>query len=200
MMQRAGRETRPSYLLRSGSLFTVLIAGMAGGSAAQAGELAKTFHQQGANSQRLIVKPDALRDLLAKTDIDSVAIERELCEGSDGCPLTGGAPYTSSLASDGSVRLQILHEGKTAAFIGQVDAQRLQALFRYIADMDYFQLADGYSYRVSDSSSTYVLVKQRDRQKIVRDYAHAAPARLWALEQLIDSQLAAASWQGPKPW
>jgi len=123
------------------------------------------------------------------TTVESLTLMRSPCLGS--CP-----SYSVTLKADGSVSWEgyccVSHRGKRTGTISVWQFRRLAAL---VADMDFFRLENGYAVTYTDVSAAFVSVKQGDRAKTVMDYGSAGPARLWALEQLIDATVEGVKWK-----
>jgi len=83
---------------------------------------------------------------------------------------------------------------KMGEHTGSVSQGKLNQVLAFIAETNYFDFEDSYSSGFLDSASTYTLVTQRTETKVIENYANAAPATLWAIEELIEGLLETAVW------
>lgn len=159
---------------------------------ADSGELSKQHDALYGNTQPVTRYIHSMSDVLDDhSGIDAIGLERTPCFGE--CPI-----YTVIIHKDGTFRYvgeaYVSHIG---TFTGTVDTSELRDLFKYVNEMKYFQLATGYAYLVPDSSGTFTMVRKGSKTKVVSNYANSGPAKLWALEQLIDKLVMGAKWDKP---
>lgn len=125
-------------------------------------------------------------------DIVRLGLERTDC-------LTRCPAYTVVFGADG-----------TFAYTGEANVERLgehqgtvsmgalNQVLRYVAAIDYLGLADSYDAGFLDNPSTYTLVQwgagNNAVTKVILNAGNAAPATVWALEELIDDLLESATW------
>ena len=125
-----------------------------------------------------------------KHGVTEIGIERTPCFGT--CPA-----YTFIARSDGSFTYSgdsnVKRKGK---FTGKVSEYQFNQLARFIRESGYMELDDEYFTMVTDHPTVYTLVVMNDKKKTVSNYANAGPAKLWAIEQLIDKMMDDAKWDG----
>jgi len=120
--------------------------------------------------------------------IEEIGLERTRCYAA--CPA-----YTFIIYNDGSFKYVgeygVEHMGE---YTGNVSLGQLNQVLKFINETDFFNYKDSYSNPYLDSSTSYIMVKKKDKLKIIENYANSGPATLWAIEQLIDDLLATALW------
>ena len=123
------------------------------------------------------------------TSVESITLVRSPCLG--WCP-----SYSVTLRVEGSVSWEgfccVEHRGKRTGTISPWEFHRLGAL---ISEIGFFDLAHSYEVNMTDSQAVFVSVTQEGRTKTVENYGSAGPARLWALEQLIDTTVKDVQWK-----
>lgn len=118
-----------------------------------------------------------------------IGLERTPCLGR--CPV-----YTVIIEQDGAfVYDGVAHVERIGRHRGRVNTAQLAQVFRYIDEIDFFNLADSYRAELMDEAAAYTLVESAEATKVVMNYARTAPATVWALEELIDALLATATWE-----
>ena len=120
--------------------------------------------------------------------ITEIGIERSGCLGS--CPT-----YTFIVKSDGNFRYK--GEGyvdRKGEFTGTINVWEFNQLAKFIKESGYMELKNTYTRGVTDSPTTFTMVLISGKQKVVSDYAHSGPTKLWATEQLVDNLLIKAKW------
>ena len=121
-------------------------------------------------------------------DISEVRLERTRCLAS--CPA-----YTVTIRADGSFRylgtFNVKHLGEHT---GQVNVGQLRQLLRYIDEINFTAFDKSYLSPFLDNAAAVTSVVQNGTRKTVTNYASSGPATLWALETLIDTLLAGATW------
>jgi hypothetical protein len=150
------------------------------------GELAKQFPK---HPKRHIqsVRDDPCR----ATDygIRQIGIERSACFGK--CPA-----YTLIVNGDGTFQYHGKEFTKRRGdWHGTVDAKQLAVILAYISEMGYFKLMDEYTVGYSDLPGAYTMVRTRTRKKIIYNYGDSGPAKLNALQDMIDRLLGDAKWK-----
>jgi hypothetical protein len=165
------------------------------GSAAavlKAGEIAALYtQQQKEHPTKENIVPYRDNDQPADRKITEIAIERTACLGT--CP-----EYSAVIKSDGTVRYHgEAFVSRKGDFTGKVNLWRFNMLTRFIRESEFDQLDAGYTATVTDNPTVYTSVVMNGQRKTVKDYAHAGPAKLWAIEELIDSLIATTEWNGP---
>ena len=121
--------------------------------------------------------------------ITEIGIERSRCLGP--CP-----SYTFIVRSDGTFRYKgDVHVERRGEFTGTISLGHFHQIAQFIKDSGYMELDDAYTTPVTDSSTTYTMVVLNGKRKTVSNYLSAGPARLWAIEQLIDSLMTKAKWE-----
>lgn len=149
------------------------------------GELAKQFPK---HSKRHIQKWEYDDCRPADYGIRQIGLERTGCYGE--CPI-----YTLIINSDGTFRYHGERFTKRRGnWYGSVENWRLSRVLQYVSEMGYFELYDEYTTNETDGSGAYTLVKSAKRRKIIFDYA-GGPAKLVALEDMIDHLLDDAKWK-----
>jgi len=156
-----------------------------------AGEISD-IHQGQTNPTLAPSKKSRSHDEVASTNhgITEIGIERTGCYGT--CP-----SYTFIVKSDGTFRYKgvkfVEHEGE---FAGKIPFWRFHELAQFIKDSGYMELEDYYARGMTDNPTTYTMVVMNGKRKTVRNYANAAPSKLWAIEQLIDGLMTKINWDG----
>jgi hypothetical protein len=153
------------------------------------GELAEMFRQtNGTNLTRRSIDAMLQRKEQPKPEISEVGIERTRCYGR--CPA-----YTFIVRSNGTFRYvgrsDVPHIGE---FTGKLPAYEFDRLALFIRDSGFMEFEDEYTAAVTDSPTTYTTVVMNGKRKLIRNYAHSGPSKLWAIEELIDGLLAHAAW------
>ena len=59
-------------------------------------------------------------------------------------------------------------------------------------------LENTYDRFVTDNPTAYTTVVMNANRKVIKNYAHAGPTKLWAIEQLIDKLMLEARWDNEK--
>ena len=120
--------------------------------------------------------------------VSEISITRTACLGK--CP-----SYSATIRADGGVWYDgysdVEHIGQRT---GKIEPWRFQKLGRLVVEIGFVDLERGYADNWTDQAAVYTSVVQNTRRKTVMDYGAAGPARLWALEQMVDEALAGASW------
>lgn len=121
--------------------------------------------------------------------IEQIGIQRTACFGK--CPI-----YSLIINRDGTFHYHgdefVKRRGN---WHGSVEWSDLEKVLRYAAESDYFDLADLYGDNTTDLPGTFTLVKTSTRKKVIYDYGNLGPARLVALEDMIDHLLDGAKWK-----
>lgn len=195
-MHHAGDMTRIVLVLA-----LVCVAGAVNG--AEAGELAD-LHRALAKPRPGVEAPresggGAFRPLVPLVappdvpDIERVGLERGPCFV--GCPV-----FTLIVERDGSFRYAG-EQGvaRLGEHHGTVDRGTLALLFRFVDEIGFMALDDTYESGYLDAPSTFTMVEWRGTTKVVLNYGGAAPARVWALERLLEGLLQHATWNDPEP-
>ena len=116
----------------------------------------------------------------AKRAITEIGIERTSCFGK--CP-----DYIFIVKSDGKFRYKggsyVERQGE---YSGTIYPQCFNQLAEFIKESGFMELDDDYSKPITDNPTTYTMVVMDKKRKTVRNYAGAGPAKLWAIERLID--------------
>lgn len=121
--------------------------------------------------------------------VEQIGIERTACYGK--CPI-----YSLIVNRDGTFRyFGGAFVKRRGAWHGSVNTVELADVLGYAAEMNYFDLADLYGDETCDVPGVFTLVKTSTRQKAIYDYAGVGPARLKALENMIDRLLERAKWK-----
>jgi hypothetical protein len=122
--------------------------------------------------------------------ITEIGIERTPCFGT--CPA-----YSFIVKSDGTFRYKGTQFAKRQGeFKGVIRTHAFHRLAGFIKDSNYMELDDEYSRLITDNPTTYTTVVMNGKRKTIKNYADAGPTRLWAIEQLIDSLMENAQWDG----
>lgn len=120
--------------------------------------------------------------------IERIGLERTPCFA--GCPA-----FTLVIEQDGRFRyvgeqrVERLGEHR-----GSIDLGTLRLIFRYVDEIGFLALDDRYLSGFLDGPTSYTMVVWGGVTKIVLNDANAAPARVWALEKLIEMALDGARW------
>lgn len=132
--------------------------------------------------------PNTAFDPEIEHGISQIGLERGRCFV--GCPA-----YTFIIYSDGSFRY-VGEYGveKMGEYTGNISLGQLNQVFKFINEIDFFSFKDSYTNPYLDSATSYVMVKQNDKIKVIENYANSGPASLWAIEQVIDHLLDTALW------
>jgi len=158
------------------------------------GELAQMFRQtNGTNLMRKSIEASIHRKPDAPHGISEIGIERTRCYGR--CPA-----YTFIVQSNGTFR----YTGRSGVerigeFTGKIAPYYFEPLARFVKEASFFEMEDDYDRSVTDNPTTYTTAVADGKRKLVRNYAHAGPNKLWAIEQLIDGLLVHAEWDQPLP-
>lgn len=125
-----------------------------------------------------------------KHGVTEIGLERTPCYGT--CPV-----YTVIIKNDGTFRYQGGENTKRRGkHTGTVDVSRFNALAEFLLESGYMQLESAYTLRVTDMPTAYTAAVVNGKRKIVSNYGGVGPAKLWAVEQLIDKLLLEAEWDG----
>jgi hypothetical protein len=120
--------------------------------------------------------------------VSEISITRTSCLGK--C-----LSFSATIRADGTVCYEgycdVAHLGQRS---GKIDSWRFQRLARLAIEIGFIDLERGYAESVTDQAAVYTSVVQNARRKTVMDYASTGPAKLWALEQMIDETVAEAAW------
>jgi hypothetical protein len=120
--------------------------------------------------------------------ITEMGIERTRCFGK--CP-----NYTFIVKSDGTFRYEGMeYVERKGKYTGTIPVPRFHALAQFVRDSGYLGCEDSYTRETTGASGTYSMVIMNGKRKVVRNYANAAPTKVWATEQLIDGLMFAAKW------
>jgi Domain of unknown function (DUF6438) len=116
-----------------------------------------------------------------------ITLKRTACFGE--CP-----DYTVTIEGDGSVT----YEGRrfvrvTGRQTGRISRSAVDALLEEFRRIDFFSLKDEYTAHVTDLPTTYVALRQGERQKEIKDYI-GAPKSLRDLEHHIDEAAGVERW------
>lgn len=126
-------------------------------------------------------------------DIERVGLERGPCFV--GCPV-----FTLIVERDGSFRYTgEQNVTRLGEHHGMVDRGTLALLFRFVDEIGFMALDDTYESGYLDAPSTFTMVEWGGTTKVVLNYGGAAPARVWALEQLLEALQQHATWSDPQP-
>lgn len=124
----------------------------------------------------------------AKHGITEIGIERTGCFGT--CPI-----YTFIVKSDGTFRYKgFMYVEREGEFTGTIHVGYFHQLARFVKESGYMELKDRYARPVTDNATIYTMVVMNGQRKTVGNYASGGPAKLWAIEQLIDSLMSKAKW------
>jgi len=120
--------------------------------------------------------------------ISKIGIERTYCYGT--CPA-----YLLTISNEGDVHYEGFgYVEKQGVHKGKINTDYLSDLFEYIEKSNFYDLRDTYRASVTDMPTVYTLVVKNGEEKIVKNYANAAPIDLWSIEQHIDSLLPKIQW------
>lgn len=127
-------------------------------------------------------------NIVVNHGVTEIGIERTGCFGT--CPA-----YTFVITSTGKCRYEggahAKIEGKKTGSVSMVQFHRLAEFLR---DLQFFALKDEYSASITDAASTFTTAVIGGKRKTIHDYAGLGPARLWAIEQLLDGMLTEVRW------
>ena len=122
------------------------------------------------------------------SEITEVALQKSRC-------LTDCPAYRVTFSADGSFTyIGMYNVERMGEHTGQVSAGRLQQIFRYVDEIDFFSFDTLYTVPYPDNATVSTTVIEKGRQKTVQNYANSGPATLWALEALLESLLETATW------
>ena len=161
--------------------------------AIQSGELSD-FHFKNARNKLGSSEKSRSHEEVSSTNhgISEIGIERTVCFGT--CPA-----YTFIVKNDGSFRYK---GGKYARrqgeFTGNTSVWRFHQIAKFIKDSGYMEMEDAYTRAITDNPTTFTMVVMNGKRKVVSNYADAAPMKLWAIEQLVDSLMEKAAWDEPR--
>jgi hypothetical protein len=120
--------------------------------------------------------------------ITEIGIERTGCFGT--CPA-----YTFVITSNGKCRYAGgAHAQIQGTRTGSVSIIEYHRLAEFLRDMQFFALKNEYSVSVTDAASTFTTAVIGGKRKTIHNYADIGPARLWAIEQLLDGMLKRVKW------
>ena len=123
--------------------------------------------------------------------ITEFGVERTECMGQ--CPV-----YGVSIKSDGTFRYHgESNVSRKGNYTGRIAPWEFGKLMEFIKESGYMDLQDSYAAGVTDLPTVYTTVVMDGKRKVISDYAGAGPAKLWAVEQLIDNVLINAEWDTP---
>lgn len=174
-------------------------------AALSAGEVRDLFEKQQAGAPAAARRGILLNDPAQPKDqnhgITQIGIEHTPCFGH--CPV-----FTFVVNSDGSFRYVSAREGRSltpefggkpreGSFTGKIDAREFHNLARYMKEAGFMELADRYDGNFTDAPTAYTMVVMNGTRKIVSNYGGVGPAKLWAMEKLIDRLLDIATWDEP---
>ena len=154
-------------------------------SSALGGELADQFPKK----PKTHVFRESFDKLMHPGDygIKQIGIERTVGD----CPF-----FTFMVNRDGTFRYRGEQVAKRRGdWHGTVDAGSLGEIFRYVSEMGYSTLDDKYDPGITDMPGTYTLIVSRHRKKIIFDSGGFGPAKLVALENMIDQLQTTAQWK-----
>jgi hypothetical protein len=121
--------------------------------------------------------------------ITEIGIERTPCFGS--CPA-----YVCVIRSNGTVRYHgQAHVAQMGDWDAKIDPYSFHNLANFIVGSGYTEMQDTFASNVTDGDTVYTTFVIKGHRKVFRNYASSGPAKLWALQQLIDSLVAGAAWQ-----
>ncbi len=120
--------------------------------------------------------------------VNEIGLERGACLGA--CPV-----YTVVFRDDGSVKYVgergVSREGKHT---GTIYRYLFDEMARFVVEAEIMKLESEYAAPETCQGSAYVAIVEGKERKIIRRYGHAGPARLLALEVLIDRALERVDW------
>ncbi|RMH89403.1 MAG: hypothetical protein D6681_14535 [Calditrichaeota bacterium] len=123
--------------------------------------------------------------------ITEVGLKRTTCYGK--CPA-----YQVTIHSDGTFEyIGEANVERLGEHTGRVNRWAFQQLCRFIKESDFMNLEDAYAAPAMDLPTVYTTVVMNGTQKRISNYGNAGPAKLWAIEQLIDKLLLEAQWDSP---
>lgn len=167
----------------------MLAAFLAAHSLALGGEIG-VYHLQHARDKTGDVRKSRSHDEVDSTShgITEMGIERSTCFGE--CPA-----YTFIVKSDGTFRYHGLeYVERKGEHTGTIPVRRFHDLAQFVKDSGYFECEDSYRREVTGPPGTYTMVVMSGKTKTVRNFAQAAPTKVWAIEQLIDGLMTHAKW------
>ena len=154
---------------------------------ASAGDIQTIFQQNYDASGEGIVE---VKRLNSQSDygIEAIGIERTVCFGT--CPA-----YSFIVKTDGSFKyVGENYVDNVGEYTGTIPTFRLKKVLAAIEDLEFATLATQYTVGVTDMPTVYTMVVQNGQTKVIENYAGVAPARLWAIEELIDSLVDQIKW------
>lgn len=163
-----------------------LLTVFAGSPDSRAGRIADLYHSQ----SNALASPPPMFQTPVPTNhgITEIGIERTRCFGT--CPA-----YTLVIRSDGSMRyLGEAHVEKLGGWQAKTDVYTFHRLANFIVDSGFAEMTNSYSSQVTDGDIAYTTFVRKGRRKTFMNYLRNGPAKLWALEQLIDAVAAQATW------
>lgn len=120
--------------------------------------------------------------------ITEIGLERGVCFGT--CPA-----YTVVIRSDGGVRYYgQFNTPRKGKFTGKVSPYYFNKLAAFVVESQFTNLADNYTAEVTDQATVFTCVTQNGKHKVVRDYGQSGPAKLWAIDELIDDLVEKTVW------
>jgi hypothetical protein len=115
--------------------------------------------------------------------VSEITIARGPCFGH--CPI-----YSATFRGDGTVLYRgLAYVDRIGDFRGHIQTSKFVALARFILDSDYLRLADQFTKPITDQETVTTTVTVDGKRNSVSDYGGAAPATVWAVEELIDKLL-----------
>ncbi len=121
--------------------------------------------------------------------ITEIGIERTGCFGR--C-----ASYTFIAKSDGTFRYKgEKYVERIGEFKGKIPYWHFQRLAQFIRESGYMDLKDSYEVLITCQQTVYTTVVMKGKRKVISDYSDAGPAKLWAIEELIDNLITQAEWE-----
>lgn len=122
--------------------------------------------------------------------IQFIGLERTGCYGT--CPV-----YEFLVRNNGEVEyVGFANVEKIGRYRGQIsELWKLNNLFKYIMEIEYFNFQNIYRARRTDSATVYTMVRIGSGSKAIMNYGNGGPAELWALEQLMDQVIEEVEWR-----
>ena len=99
------------------------------------------------------------------------------------------------IKADGTLRYHgKQHVERKGKHTGQIEQWQFNALAMFIKEAGYMELKPYYTALVTDMPTAYTMVVSGGQRKTVSNYGAVGPAKLWAIEQLIDKLVLEAKW------
>lgn len=118
----------------------------------------------------------------------TIVIQKTSCYGK--CPV-----YEMKIFKSGKIILKgEKNMDKIGNYVTKISKKELKSLIRNFDQIDFFNINDEYTARITDLPTTYLSFNNKNQSKTIKDY-HGAPKELKDLEKRIENYLQLSSWK-----